>query len=326
MHRIQRSAMDGMPNGSMRKVDKRRKFPAFLLTYSQTKMTVDYCYRQLLKLRFDITEVVMERHLGAGFHIHVFLSTQHKKPRRLSPEEATVGGERPNIVGKGVKKILDARMYIRKEYVDARGLQSDFDDSSNKMQRLLHQACLEDALKLWPGVDPSGYIYNHINGEIGLMSHYEKKPKKYVSVFEKGSFILPMEVECWIDEYVFGDVCLRPKSLILWGPTRLGKTQLARSIGEHWYMNWDWDVSQVREDVKYGIVDDMDIKKFPYWKPLLGCQEQFTVADKYHKKKQLSFGKPVIWLCNEDPSTWKGIDLEWIYGNVLVVGVHSKLF
>ena len=50
------------------------------------------------------------------------------------------------------------------------------------------------------------------------------------------------------------------------------------------------------------------------------------MTDKYHKKKQLSFGKPVIWLCNEDPSTWKGVDLDWIYGNVLVVGVHSNLF
>ena len=52
--------MDGMSEGSMRMIDKRPKFPAFLVTYSQTKMNVDYCYRQLLKLRFEITEVVLE--------------------------------------------------------------------------------------------------------------------------------------------------------------------------------------------------------------------------------------------------------------------------
>ena len=111
MHRIRCEVMERMPNGtSMRTVDKRCKFPAFSLMYSQTSMTVDYCYRQLLKLRFDITEVVMERHMDGGFHLHAFLGMNHKGHRRLSPEEATIGGERPNVVGNGMRKILDSHV------------------------------------------------------------------------------------------------------------------------------------------------------------------------------------------------------------------------
>ena len=84
---------------------------------------------------------------------------------------------------------------------------------------------MEDAIQLWPAVDPCGYIYNRINGEIGLMSHYEQKYKPYENVYGLGSYILPGEVQGWIDKYVEGEIVnRRPKSLILWGPTRLGKT------------------------------------------------------------------------------------------------------
>ena len=73
--------------------------------------------------------------MDGGFHLHAFLGMNDKRPRRLSPKEATVGAERLNVVGKGIRKILDARMYIHKEYIDVRGLEKDFNDSSNKLQR-----------------------------------------------------------------------------------------------------------------------------------------------------------------------------------------------
>ena len=71
-------------------------------------------------------------------------------------------------------------------------------------------------MKLWPGLDPSRYIYNRINSKIGLMSHYEKKAKKYRNLYDKDPFILAFQVQNWIDEYVEGDGFVRrPKSLIL---------------------------------------------------------------------------------------------------------------
>ena len=117
-----------MPNSGMRMKDGRLKFPAFLLTFSQTKLLIDYAYRHLLKLQFEITEVVKEKHLDEGEHIHVMLICPMGQKRRLTPETATVGGERPNVRGKGKKDIMNGRRYIRKGYIEARGLQ-DIDNS-----------------------------------------------------------------------------------------------------------------------------------------------------------------------------------------------------
>ena len=62
-----------MPNCSMLVVDKRPKFPAYLITYSSTSLTIDYCYRHLLGLRFPITEVVIKKRNDGGLDIHAFL-------------------------------------------------------------------------------------------------------------------------------------------------------------------------------------------------------------------------------------------------------------
>lgn len=265
--------------------------------------------------------------MDGGLHIHAMLISDHGKSRRLTPESATVGGERPNIRGKGKRAILDARRYIRKSFVESRGLQ-DLEDSGNKLQRLLHQGSYEEALKLWPGIDASGYIYQRINGEIGLKMHYEKKaPGQYVSRYKKESFIVPTELMDWINENVVMDQA-RPKSLILWGKTRLGKTEFARIIDEHWYINTDWDVSEIKEEVKYGVIDDIPIERFMYWRPFVGCQRQFTVTDKYHKKSQMSWGKPVIWLSNSHPREWKmkECDYQWILGNTVIYEVKERLY
>src|SRR5437762_3210570 len=98
--------MEHMPDGSMRMIDKWPKFPGYLLTYSQTAMTIDYCYRNLLKLSFHIMEIVMERHLDRGFHLHTFLAMRNGRSKRLTPESVTIGGEKLNVVGKGKKKLL----------------------------------------------------------------------------------------------------------------------------------------------------------------------------------------------------------------------------
>lgn len=63
--------------------------------------------------------------------------------------------------------MLDARWYIRKGYIEGRGLQ-DLEKGDNKLQRLLHQPSYEDAVRLWPAVHTQSYLFNRVNGEIGL--------------------------------------------------------------------------------------------------------------------------------------------------------------
>ena len=92
-----------MPNASVRDIDTRSKHLAYLLTYSQTKMEIDYVYQQLLKLQFPITEVVVSEHVDGGKHIKAILVSEKGKRRRLSSETAMIGGERPHVRGFGSK-------------------------------------------------------------------------------------------------------------------------------------------------------------------------------------------------------------------------------
>lgn len=64
-----------------------------------------------------------------------------------------------------------------------------------------------------------------------------------------------------------------------------------------------------------------------YYKQILGCQTDFTVTDKYLKKVHIrNWRKPCIYLCNEDPCDYGGVDDKWIDGNCTTVEIKKLLF
>lgn len=152
-------------------------------------------------------------------------------------------------------------------------------------------------------------------------------------------FILPEELTLWKFQFQgWIDAVLknhsmqwyRPRSLVLIGPSRSGKTEWARSLGRHMYFNNllnldDWD-----DTVDYIILDDFssDITKYlPSWKCFFGGQKEFTLTDKYRGKKTVKWGKPMIWLSNED--IFKNLHLEhieFIKKNCDVIVLNNKLY
>lgn len=56
----------------------------------------------------------------------------------------------------------------------------------------------------------------------------------------------------------------------------------------------DWRGAQ------YLLVDDCPWEFFKCRKQLLGGQAEFTCTEKYRPLMKIKFGKPVIYLCNED--------------------------
>lgn len=92
----------------------------------------------------------------------------------------------------------------------------------------------------------------------------------------------------------------RPRSLVLIGESRTGKTSWARSLGTHIYWAGLTDAKQFNADADYVIFDDFDWKYMPNKKQWLGCQKEFTISDKYVKKLTVTWGKPCIYLCNLD--------------------------
>ena len=62
-----------------------------------------------------------------------------------------------------------------------------------------------------------------------------------------------------------------PKTLVVWGPSRTGKTAWARSLGHHSYMNSTWNQDAIDEGCKYIIFDDIPFDTFRTWKGFLGA-------------------------------------------------------
>lgn len=120
----------------------------------------------------------------------------------------------------------------------------------------------------------------------------------------------------------------RPKSLIIWGPSQLGKTLVARSFGRHSYFADLFNLDEFDADADYAVFDDMrkGFREFNY-KGFLGGQHQFNASDKYKKKRTILFGKPSVMLLNDDPLKMnKGyVDIDWLMRNTVIVHVDSPI-
>lgn len=121
----------------------------------------------------------------------------------------------------------------------------------------------------------------------------------------------------------------RPRSLILVGKSRLGKTEWARSLGVHWYMGGMFNLDCFWEDATYGIFDDIPVEFFKaQYKQFLGGQLEFVSTDKYRKKVALKWGKPCIFLCNppEYLKMYEHWDMDWIKANCEIVEIDNKMY
>lgn len=116
------------------------------------------------------------------------------------------------------------------------------------------------------------------------------------------------------------------KSLWLTGASRLGKTVLARSLGEHWYMHSSWNLEAHDDRAAYGIMDDIEWDAMKrYYKGILGCQRDIDVTDKYKKKRKIRHGVPVIVITNTLPD-FTAEELAWLHVNVTFVTITGRVF
>lgn len=115
---------------------------------------------------------------------------------------------------------------------------------------------------------------------------------------------------------------------MVYGPTRCGKTLWARSLGRHAYFGGLFSLDESLDDVQYAVFDDMQggLEFFHSYKFWLGCQNQFYATDKYRGKKLVHWGRPSIYLSNDDPRQNKGADYEWLMGNCDFVYIDEPIF
>jgi len=81
-------------------------------------------------------------------------------------------------------------------------------------------------------------------------------------------------------------------------------------------------------DVEYAVFDDMQggLEYFHSYKFWLGAQQQFYATDKYKGKQLIHWGKPCIYLSNNNPLGDKGADVDWIEGNCDIVYIDTPIF
>lgn len=112
----------------------------------------------------------------------------------------------------------------------------------------------------------------------------------------------------------------------------MGKTEWARCLGDHFYNCHYFQLADVDPTKRYAVFDDIRLNENNYWnwKPWLGGQKQFTVTDKYRKKKTIRWGKPIIWCCNRASDLRRlNVDvdeMDWIKESCIFVELDSKLF
>ena len=123
-------------------------------------------------------------------------------------------------------------------------------------------------------------------------------------------------------------ILTRKKSLVLWGPTRMGKTLLARCFGKHSYFGGLFNLDQYDKTAEYAVFDDLHggMEFFHSYKQWLGGQKEFTSTDKYRKKQNIKFGKFSVYCSNTDPRDEKGADRDWLEGNCKFVYVDKPIF
>jgi hypothetical protein len=125
----------------------------------------------------------------------------------------------------------------------------------------------------------------------------------------------------------------RPPSLILFGGSKLGKTDFARSLGKFCFFRGTFNqrtlVSMGVENIEYIIWDDVSWKdkalRDDAYKNWMGGQDNFTISDKYSKKLDITWGKPCIFLSNKDPMA--GLPHEdqcWLRANCTIVDLGDE--
>lgn len=103
--------------------------------------------------------------------------------------------------------------------------------------------------------------------------------------------------------------------LVLYGPTRTGKSSWARSLGRHNYWKGAFNVNAYDAEAKYNVFDDLDdFRSFKY-KSWMG-NDPFTVSGKYLKERRID-PKPCIFICNQLPAVKLHSDFDWWISNTI---------
>nr|ACJ66291.1 C1 [Tomato yellow leaf curl virus] len=285
-------------------------------------------------------------------HLHVLIQFEGKfkcQNQRffdlVSPSRAA--HFHPNI--QGAKSSSDVKSYIDKEgdtldwgefQIDGRSARGGQQSANDAYAAAINSGSKAEALRVLRELAPRDYILQFHNLNSNLDRIFQEPPAPYISPFLSSSFNqVPEELEMWVSENVMSSAARpwRPRSIIIEGDSRTGKTMWARSLGPHNYLCGHLDLSPkvYSNDAWYNVIDDVDPHYLKHFKEFMGAQRDWQSNTKYGKPIQIKGGIPTIFLCNPGPSSSyreyldeeKNISLKnWALKNATFVTLYEPLF
>ncbi|AQA27279.1 replication associated protein [Thrips-associated genomovirus 3] len=274
-----------------------------------------------------------EDHSDGGVHLHAFFMFERRFESR-DVRVFDVEGRHPNVV-RGYSTPSKGYAYATKDGdVVAGGLECPIDgasvsEASSKWARAILAESREEFFAIVAELDPRALCCSF--GSLRAYADWKYRPVLDQYVTPAGISFCTDEVpqlHDWVQRNLAGSVVGRPRSLILIGETRLGKTLWARSLGKHAYFGGLFCLDESLEDVDYAVFDDMQggLEFFHAYKFWLGAQSQFYATDKYKGKQLIHWGRPAIYCSNTTPLADKGADVDWLMGNCDIVHIDSPIF
>ena len=152
----------------------------------------------------------------------------------------------------------------------------------------------------------------------------------YVDVNTRSYRDVPIII-CYLDRFVNNrpDDRQRCPSLCLVGGSGLGKTDYVRRLGDHVYFDGEISCKRMNSDARFMVFDDMPSVRFGnagHWRQYYGCQKTLGLRD-LHFKGQMIWGRPCIFLCNEDedPRLDGTLDTDYLLRNCIFVDLKESM-
>lgn len=314
------------------------------LTYSQVADVLehddlaDHLITQFEALGATQSLACFERHEDGGLHVHALLHAQRRFDTVASnffDVDFTGEGDfyHPNIQRSAftVKDLTRISAYVRKDddvFVDTISLPSATRSRDEVVSEALGAESLDDFMEVVRVGMPYQYMTSFSNVRSCATYHFPPpNPNSFDSPYSHDDFWVLPEMDNYRRRYLMpeSEVGDRPLSLIVIGPSRLGKTAWARCLGTHAYLKGLFSVDPLKSPYDYLVLDDIDLRFLPSYKELLGGQRDITLTDKYRGKTRVPHGKPCIVLTN-DPLPFDKLNREWIESNCIIVEIDTKLY
>nr|UUC10269.1 AC1 protein [Sweet potato leaf curl virus] len=300
---------------------KRFKIQAknYFITYPRCSLSKEDCLAQLLNIQTPTNKkyihIAKELHEDGEPHLHVlvqfegkFVCTNSRFFDLVSPTRSA--HFHPNI--QGAKSSSDVKSYVDKDgdtltwgefQVDGRSARGGQQTANDAAAEALNAGSKEAALQIIREKLPEKYLFQFHNLVSNLDRIFSPPPSVYSSPFSSSSFnAVPDIISDWAAENVMDSAARpdRPISIVIEGPSRIGKTVWARSLGPHNYLCGHLDLSPkvYSNSAWYNVIDDVNPQYLKHFKEFMGAQKDWQSNCKYGKPVQIKGGIPTIFLCN----------------------------